>query len=301
MIKNSIKSQISTLFQKCDILDIELIIAHVLKKDRVFIVTYPEYKLTQKEQTKITALCDKRANDYPLAYIIGNKEFYNRTFIVSENTLVPRPETELLVSNVISFVTQNNNSDTLIIDIGTGTGIIPITLSKELIQHNISSTILATDISLDALNIAKLNAKSNNVTNIKFYISDLLQNIELYEMILATSHNNIIITANLPYVDNSIKNTLLNQPESKALKYEPSIALWSKDSGLHHYKKLINHTIQLHNQLSTTKNIISFYEIDPDQSSLLTKYFDTKISKDIKLIYTKDLSKKDRTLQWTLK
>ncbi len=301
MIKNSIKSQISTLFQKCDLLDIELIIAHVLKKDRVFIVTYPEYKLTQKEQTKITALCNKRANDYPLAYIIGNKEFYNRTFIVSENTLVPRPETELLVSNVISFVTQNNNSDTLIIDIGTGTGIIPITISKELIQHNISSTILATDISLDALNIAKSNAKSNNVTNIKFYISDLLQNTELYKMILATPHNNIIITANLPYVDDSIKNILLNQPESKALKYEPSIALWSKDSGLYHYKKLINQTMQLHNQLSTTKNITSFYEIDPDQSPLLTKYFNTKISKDIKLIYVKDLSKKDRTLQWTFK
>jgi len=298
MTQNSIKSILLTWSQKCDVLDIELIIAHVMKKERTFIMTHPEYILTKEHYKQISLLCKKRTHNYPLAYILGYKEFYGRNFIVTKHTLVPRPETELLIEKAISFISEGELTDTLIIDVGTGSGIIAITLAKELSSRNFQPKILASDISDKALLIAKQNSQSHQV-DITFFHSDLLTDTSLQNIIKTTKYKNIIIISNLPYVDIAQKKHLLDQPESRALNYEPPSALWSPDKGLLHYKKLISQTIELHNDLNKSQSIISFYEIDPNQSTLLTNYLHLHTSEFTKINYFKDLSDKTRIIEWS--
>jgi len=298
MSQNSIKSLLSLWSRKCDILDIELIIAHVLKKNKVFVMTHPEYILTANKWAQITLLCKKRAQNYPLAYILGYKEFYSRNFIINKHVLVPRPETELLIEKTIQSISKAKLNNILILDIGTGSGIIAITLAKELEKHKVK--IIATDISNKALSLAKLNAHLHKV-DIKFYNSNLLNNSSLQNDIIQTNSTSIIIVSNLPYVDLKQKEYLLSQPESQALYFEPFNALWSKDNGLSHYKKLITQTITtISNNSLKNINIISFYEIDSKQLEPLTKYLNSKLSdNDFNIRYFKDLSMKNRVLKWT--
>ena len=297
MTQNSIKDTISKWSQKCDIFDIELIIAHIIQKDQVFIMTHSEHILTKKQQKQISLLCQKRFDGYPLAYILKHKEFYARDFIINEHTLVPRPETELLITETLSFISKKKLSDILIIDIGTGSGIIAVTLAKELSKKNIQTTIRASDISSKALVVAKQNTKLHQV-NITFYNSNLLNNHVLQNDIINTKCKNIIIVSNLPYVDIKQKDNLLKQPESQALYFEPSSALWSSDNGLLHYKKLILQTIALQSNLDTPKKITSFYEIDPAQLNLLTDYLSSSTSESYNIKYFKDLSGKNRIVRW---
>jgi release factor glutamine methyltransferase len=298
MTQNSIESILSKWSQKCDVLDVELIISHVLGKDRVFIMTHPEYTFTKNYQEQISSSCKKRANGYPLAYILGYKEFYSRNFMLNEHTLVPRPETEILIEQIIDFILEKKIENILILDIGTGSGIIAITLAKELEIENIQTKIIASDISAKALAVAKLNAQSHKA-NITFYKSNLLNDTKLQNEIIQTNFKNIIIVSNLPYVDIAQKKSLLEQPESHALHFEPSRALWSPENGLAHYKKLITQTIKItrNNQL---QNLTSFYEIDSDQTNLFTQYLHSKlpISTDVK--YFKDLSEKNRVARWII-
>ncbi|XLQ20134.1 MAG: peptide chain release factor N(5)-glutamine methyltransferase [Candidatus Moraniibacteriota bacterium] len=294
MQKITIQSIISSNIAICDQFDIELIIAHVLNKDRIFTITHNTQILTKKQVDEITELCKNRAAGYPLAYILGEKEFFGRSFKVTEDTLIPRPETEILIDAVLSFLLKDNLSNILIIDIGTGSGIIPITLNKE-ISTNIIKNILATDISDKALNIASYNIASHNSSNIMLYHSDLLSNTDLLDAIHSTKFEHLIITANLPYVNDSIKTELVQKKESKSLKYEPQIALWSEDAGLSHYKQLITQTLNLNIDVKIT----SFYEISPEQYPLLKSYLKQHI-KNPKIKLAKDLANKERIVTFSI-
>ena len=196
-----------------DHLDSELIVAFVLGKDRTFVHAHPEYVFTEVELAKIQDFATRRGAGEPLAYIFGTKEFYGRNFRVTRDTLIPRPETEALIDLAKTLNAQK------ILDVGTGSGCIAITLALEMPQTEIE----AVDISPKALEIAQENAK-NLGAKVKFYQSDLLENTEKYD----------IIVANLPYVD---KNWDWLGPE---LDYEPETALYADDGGLELIKKLIN-------------------------------------------------------------
>ena len=165
----------------------------------------------------------------PLQYALGHTYFYDREFRVNKSVLIPRPETELLVSLACNFLRQQTSSHKplTIIDIGTGSGCIIISLYKEsekFIIHNSSSIIrfYATDISLAALKVAKQNAKLHNA-NIKFLQSDLLDNSQLPKKF-------DLILANLPY---------LTKDETKKLKEEPRKALYGGKDGFELIEKLI--------------------------------------------------------------
>ncbi len=281
-----------------DRIDSELIVAHVLKKDRVFVIAHGDMCISESAQSAINHLCTKRASGYPLAYITGQKDFFGRTFCVSEDTLIPRDETEILIASVINTVDSNALHDVLLCDIGTGSGIIPITLFKELKQKNINPSFIASDIAKDALDITRKNMHIHNTPAIMICVADLLDNA-LINAIKQKEKEHTIITANLPYVDKKKKTALLQKPESRALQYEPQIALWSDDHGTEHYKKLIQQTITLRTTLSQTKSITSFYEIDPDQRNDLQKYILHNAPHSTISLFT-DLSQKDRVLQWTL-
>lgn len=200
-----------------DHLDSELIVAFVLGKDRTFVHAHPEYVFTEVELSKIQDFATRRGAGEPLAYILGAKEFYGHNFRVTRDTLIPRPETEVLIDLAKTLNAQK------ILDVGTGSGCIAITLALEMPQAEIE----AVDISPKALEIAQENAK-NLGAKVKFYQSDLLENTEKYD----------IIVANLPYVD---KNWDWLGPE---LDYEPETALYADDGGLELIKKLINQAPQ---------------------------------------------------------
>ena len=195
-----------------DRLDAELIIAHVLEKDRTFVHAHPDYEFTEVELAKIQSFADRRAQNEPLAYILGYKEFYGRKFTVTPDTLIPRPETEALIS-----IAKHLNP-AKILDVGTGSGCIAVTLALELPKTEVD----AADISEPALEIARQNAQ-NLGAKVHFFVSDLLKNAEKYDLIVA----------NLPYVD---KNWDWLSPE---LDYEPESALYAEDGGLKLIKELI--------------------------------------------------------------
>ena len=288
-------AQITTIWQKTvDRIDIELIMAFVLHKERSFIIAHPEYMLQTSECRKITDALQKRKDHVPLAYITKCKEFYGRSFHVTRDTLVPRSETELYIT-LITKMPMTQLQKSLIIDVGTGSGVIAITLAIELqnILHKNSPQIIGTDISSKALCVAKINAKLHHTENITSFLrSDLLCNQRL-RRILKETKNNIIITANLPYVDIMQKKYLLTQKESTALRHEPSVALWAKDNGLHYYKKLTQQVLRM-KKIAPEKIFHLLYEIAPDQLDPLETFMHKSAIPQKNISITYDIAHKPR-------
>ena len=213
----------------------------------------------------------KRLNDgEPVQYIVGNVDFYGYILKVNKNVLIPRRETEELVEEVIKRSQAFLNPT--IIDIGTGSGAIAISLSKELNTH-----IYASDISKKALEVAKENAKSNNA-DITLLEGDMLK---------PYIKNNIkvdIIVSNPPYIkeDEQIENIVKNN--------EPNIALYAKNNGLEFYESILKDAKNLLND----KFLIAFeigYTQGEDIKNLAFKYLG-----NVKVEIKKDLSFKDRML-----
>jgi len=261
------------------LLEQELILAHILQKSREYILTHPETPLNKAQKAKFKSFINRRKNHEPLAYILGHKEFYGLDFKVDKNTLVPRPETELLVEGVIKLSPKNTN----IIDVGTGSGniIISIAHNIERIAHN-KIKFFAIDISAKALSIAKYNARKNKVDKkIEFIKSDLLKNKKLLNKI---KDENLIIIANLPYLSEKIYEHTL--PDVK--NFEPKSALLSGAYGLDHYEKLLAQ-IEILKINCSMLHISCFLEISPEQKikieKLARKYFS-----ECKINFIKDLS-----------
>lgn len=267
-------------FQKIDRLDLDLIMAHIIKKPREFVLAHPEHKPTEAQMAKIGSFIARRAKHEPLAYILGYKEFYGLNFKVTPDTLIPRPETELLVSQALQEVqdTITKHQTPNIIDVGTGSGNIIISLAKNIRNKN---NFIAVDISGEALKIARQNAKANNVSEkIKFLHENLLDKIK--------NVNNSIIIANLPYLSQKIYSATL--PTVK--KYEPKSALYSANAGLDHYERLLKQI----NKLKTTNQklqTIILLEISPEQKTKLSKIIKT-ILPTSKFEFHKDLANKWR-------
>ncbi|MFA6106484.1 MAG: peptide chain release factor N(5)-glutamine methyltransferase [Patescibacteria group bacterium] len=296
-------------------LEKDLILAHILNKSREWVLTYPKIKLSPARQRKLDSFIERRLKGEPLAYILGHKEFYGLDIIVNNNVLVPRPETELMVDEVLNLTIHNSqpitrnqkpktNNNTIIIDVGTGSGCIAITLAK-LINHNsfLSSadhplfinhhsvfTFLATDISRPALSVAKKNAKLHGVEKkIKFFRGNLLEPILKSKILNLKSK--IIITANLPYGWKAWKNNC--SQDSIGLKFEPPVALYTGKNGLQLYEKLLKQITVLAS--SYKKNITCFFEFDPRQTIILKKII-KKYLPDARLEIKKDLKGHNRLL-----
>ena len=149
-------------------LTIELMLTHVLEIERIKLYTDYDKPLSDKELSTIKSMIQQRIKRFPLQYILGQVEFLGRKFIVNQNVLIPRPETEELVDLV------NRENDKLqnytILDIGTGSGCIALSLAKEFVN----STITALDNSTSALKVAKQNSIDLEVENVKFIYADIL-------------------------------------------------------------------------------------------------------------------------------
>lgn len=234
------------LISNSPVLDAEVLLSNVIKQSREFFYTHPEQKLTSVQQKKFDDLVSKRSKGVPVAYLVNSKEFYGFDFFVNENVLIPRPETELLIDEVKNLYKKGFK----IADIGTGSGCIAITLSKIL-----DIEVLATDLSKEALKIAKINAKRLK-SKVKFFQGNLLEPIIKQEV--------DIIVANLPYGDKTVwkKRSSL---DTIGLEFEPEMALYSTQNGCGHFEILFN---QIKQNNITTKYIL--LEMDSNQERKVT-------------------------------
>ncbi len=219
------------------------------------------------EKDKLKEGLEKLKQGLPVQYIVGNVNFYGITLKVNENVLIPRFETETLVEKTIKYAKENLKEPYKIIDLGTGSGAIAITLKKHL-----NSQIDAIDISEKALDIAKENAINNNLI-INFYKSNMLENVkDKYDVIIS---NPPYISKN-EKIDDIVKNN------------EPAIALYADDNGLEYYKKILEKATDHLNK----PGLIAF-EIGMTQAKKI-KDIASKYFKQTNIKVEKDLTGKDR-------
>lgn len=219
------------------------------------------------DETNLIKYQKELLNNRPIQYIVGNVNFYGNIIEVNEDVLIPRYETEFLVEKTISLAKKYFPQKIDILDLGTGSGCIAITLKKHL-----KSNIDALDISNKALAIARKNAQNNNVK-----INFLNKDIATYQ-----EKQYDLIISNPPYIseEEEIMDLVKNN--------EPHIALYAKDNGLYFYKKIIDNL-----PLITKEKYLLALEIGYNQAIPISEYAKNKL-KDINITVEKDLSNKDR-------
>ena len=206
--------ELASIFENTELNQIVfMVLENILEVDRVKIHAYPEMELTTAQIKKVRAAINRLKKNEPIQYVLGVTEFYDLTFKVTPDVLIPRPETEELVHWIINDKPAN---DIKILDIGTGSGCIPIALKKNLP----GSQVFATDISDKALKIAAENAKLNTC-EISFFQSD----------ILSVKSDNLpqnldIICSNPPYVKQDEKQAM----KPNVLDFEPHLALFVENN-----------------------------------------------------------------------
>lgn len=281
------KETIQSLLQQTktiDRLDAEVLLAHALSSSREFLATRPEATVSRIAANKYNDFVKQREGGVPVAYITGHKEFFGYDFFVTPGTLIPRPETEHMVERAVELINKHQEGQILLVDIGTGSGCIPIAILKEINDPTRVTRTIATDISPDSLVAAKQNAK-DHTCNITFKKGNLFEPVAKE----AIKHCcDILITANLPYV------TAEQYAAETSIHAEPKLALIAADHGLALYKELLN---QLPKEIESRTTLL--IEIDPAQTELIRAYIRERHPQaTIQVI--KDLANNDRIVEITL-
>jgi len=236
-----------------------ILLSHYLKKDQIWLLTHENDKINHNEYQ---GLVNRRLKNEPIEYITNSVNFYSKEFFVDKRVLIPRPETELLIDEVVSTCKGLNAPS--IVEIGTGSGVISIILALSLPK----SKIIAGDISEDALIVAKINAKKYNVEDrITFVKSDLLEDIDI--------ENFDVLVSNPPYIAN-------DESLHVGLSYEPDLALFGGKNGDEILKKIFDLAI-------FRKVSYLACEMGYDQKNNVKSFV-----KDCKTTFYKDLAGLDR-------
>ena len=328
-------------------LDARVILEHILKRDSSYIYSHPEMLLTNAQFSRFQRLIRQRQKGMPIAYITGHKEFYGLDFFVNKNVLIPRPETELLVEQAIEFIKchcavsakkqsglprsdrpaspaggsvgarNDRNGSFNIIDVGTGSGCIIISILKEIQKLEIGNCLPAvarlrqagkleikyhaSDISRKALYIAKKNAELHKVnSDIRFFHSDIFANKRMpkkYDIIIANlpyvpKNNSKLITNNFPTIqkcrdsDRSVRIKLKD-----GIYFEPQDAIFAKDNGMRIIKKFLD---QAKNHLNSDGLIL--FEVDPRNAKELKRCAQS-IFPQAKIEIIKDLANHNRAIK----
>lgn len=211
--------------------DTQLMLAHAAGRPREWIVAHPEALLPAEEARAFVALCERRRAGAPIAYLLGSAGFCGREFLVDENVLVPRPETEHLVEDAIEFIRERiypRDRVPEVLDVGTGCGAIACTVASET-----NATVDATDVSNKALMVAIQNARRLGVRErCRFHEGDLVDPVR--------GNRYDVVIANLPYVPSA---DLCQAPDPTA--FEPRLALDGGPDGLALYRRLLPQIPQL--------------------------------------------------------
>jgi len=202
-------------------LDGELLLAEAMGCNRATLLARPEQTLTPDQGDLFEQALERRQQGEPIAYILGKKEFWDFELSVDHRALIPRPETELLVERALICLAGREEEELELVDLGTGSGAIAIALAK----HSDKWHVTATDISTDALDLARSNAKSLNLTNIQFLKSTWCEQLDDKQF--------DIIVSNPPYV--ALSDPHLQQD---GLRFEPKLALEAEGNGLAELSKI---------------------------------------------------------------
>jgi release factor glutamine methyltransferase len=214
-------------------LNAELLLMFTLNCDRAYLFAHPERELTDEEQSRYDAALDERARGIPAQYITGHQEFWGMDLLVTPAVLIPRPETEHLIETVLALASKNrssgqecppHNEPLRILDVGTGSGCIALALAKEFT----AAEIHATDISADALEVARANAARLQFgERIHFHCADLFEGVNLSDL--------DFVVSNPPYVGESDED----QVQLEVRKYEPRRAVFAGPDGTELISRLL--------------------------------------------------------------
>jgi release factor glutamine methyltransferase len=208
-------------------LDARLLMSHVLGQPTMWLYSHFDASLTPKQSTAFNTLLEQRVQGKPIAYLTGVQGFYHWDFVVTPDVLIPRPETELLIEAASAWLKNHRRDSLKIVDVGTGSGIIAISLALLFPQ----ATVTAVDISPAALEIAQLNARQLEATTIEFRQNNLLSG-------LPADFQVDLIAANLPYIDSDEMQAL------EVAKWEPHLALDGGRGGLDLIRDLLRQAPQ---------------------------------------------------------
>ncbi|RBP52773.1 peptide chain release factor N(5)-glutamine methyltransferase [Arenicella xantha] len=195
-------------------IDAEVLLQHIVQRNMAWIIAYGDTIATPQHIREYYIVIEQRRQGQPVAYLIGYRDFWTLTLAVSPAVLIPRPDTEVLVENALARLPENTPLN--ILDMGTGSGAIALSLGKE----RPLAQVLATDLMPDALQIARANAQSNQVDNVTFLLSNWCENIPLHAQF-------DLIASNPPYIEPDDEH--LQQGD---LRFEPTTALIATDHGL---------------------------------------------------------------------
>nr|WP_297323910.1 peptide chain release factor N(5)-glutamine methyltransferase [Nitrosomonas sp.] len=213
LVAVTITQALTEAYRAIDRIDARMLLQHVLNVDHAFLLTYPDQVLVPQQIEDFFRLVKRRINGIPVAYLTGERVFYDLTFKVTEAVLIPRPETELLVELALERIPVDQPLKVL--DLGTGSGAIAITLAK----HRPQAQVIAVDVSADALAVSRWNAKNLQVDNLSWVMGSWFDELSAQKFDL--------IVSNPPYVAE-------NDPHLRQgdLRFEPQIALAAGSNGV---------------------------------------------------------------------
>ena len=255
-------------------LEVELILCYLLQKDRIYLHLNRKKEVSQEIKDKFYKLAEKRNNGYPLQYITNSQEFMGLDFYVQEGALIPRPDTETLVETVINIVKERYNKKIKILDLGTGSGAIALSLAYYLRN----SFVTAIDISDIAVETTKINIKKHNLNNIEVIKGNIFEDNfgEKFD----------VLVSNPPYIESDeIKNL-----QTEVSVYEPRLALDGGVDGLDYYKPIV----ELFKKICEENGVLAV-EIGRQQKKSVEEIFlNSKVFKEVKAY--RDLAGNDRVI-----
>lgn len=266
-IKEVIADAREELGEKGSILDVELILAHAMGVDRSYLLAHDEEEITEGDFLVFNSYLKRLVGGEPVAYITNEKEFFALNFFVDGRVLIPRPETEHVVEEVLVYLKSVDDLGRRfkILDIGTGSGCIPLAILKSFEGRGEIARADMVDISCEALEVARINAEQFLLDDrVEIFESDLVEEIgdnEYYD----------VITANLPYIG-EVKNRFVS---AEAEKFEPGVALFGGEDGLVLYKKMFQQFLAKGIRFGLLVGEFGFSQGE-SMRELLNTYFDQK-------------------------
>lgn len=211
--------------------DAKVMLANILEKSQTFLFTWPDKTLDALQINQFKDAIARRRQGEPVAYIVGKRDFWTLSLFTSSHTLIPRPDTEILVEQVLNWANENERKNLAICDLGTGTGAIALALASELPQASVTGV----DFQTEAVKLATRNAQANGISNARFLQSDWFHSLK--------DHTFDIIVSNPPYIEET--SPYLNEGD---VRFEPKTALTSGLDGLNDIKHIINAAPQFLNK-----------------------------------------------------
>ena len=256
--------------------DAKVILANILGKSQTYLFTWSDKTLDDTEQAQFEAAVAKRKRGEPVAYIIGKRDFWTLSLFTSPDTLIPRPDTEVLVEQVLNWANEHLSHPLSICDLGTGTGAIALALACELPEASVTGV----DFQHGAVKLATRNAQANKITNTRFVQSDWFSAL--------AGQTFDIIVSNPPYIEES--SPYLNEGD---VRFEPKTALTSGHDGLDDIKHIIDNAPEYLN-----KGALLAFEHGFDQGTAVNALLADAGFVDVKTV--KDYGDNDRVTlgQW---